>query len=408
MWQRARCAWSDSRSTPSRCVCNGKSEAEKKNKCVADHFVAHLLDWRLGIADPVRGNRPDVVVVALQESASDSELMNGPASAFAQALSRRGYVAPGNPEVAEALGYGLTTFTKRTMRGLRLGIFVREELAVRDGARLGDPWTHFCGSSLGLDNRPWMRDTLKSKGGLVRSLVLGDAGGTKLTFVDVHLPFTSSSFKGCAARAAALAYQSECFERLYADVLERENPDYVFVLGDLNYRLSPFEVEEEGECADEAPQRVPEETLRLLNAVIEGNQRWQALHRIDELQRHRAEHRLPMEGIGNRGPEFAPTCKMCKGRSAGCPVHGAPLCDRCGDAGTKDACQVCYAVRQGSEARYLGWCDRILYASRGNDVRCTDYDRYDHGNMVLSDHAGVVGVYELEGAQLMPRLIGKL
>jgi hypothetical protein len=77
------------------------------------------------------------------------------------------------------------------------------------------------------------------------------------------------------------------------------------------------------------------------------------------------------EGVHNMGPSFNPTCKLFQGR---------------------ESSNIYNTGKYGQ--RTPSWCDRILY-SKPSDliIMCTKYDRFEYGNMNLSDHAAVIGEY---------------
>jgi hypothetical protein len=95
------------------------------------------------------------------------------------------------------------------------------------------------------------------------------------------------------------------------------------------------------------------------------------------------------EGVNNAGPIFLPTAKMQRGRTS--PLY-----------------------RLGTNSfRTPSWVDRILYQDlkdfqrtldfdpfnrKDVGLQCIEYDRFDVGNMNLSDHAAVYGCFAFGSA----------
>ncbi|MBT5491307.1 hypothetical protein HOK00_03155, partial [bacterium] len=93
----------------------------------------------------------------------------------------------------------------------------------------------------------------------------------------------------------------------------------------------------------------------------------------------------------HNGINFMPTCKMVKMEKNA--IDG----DNNNDRGTNES-NYNTSVKKGK--RYIpSNCDRILYTKNSNDkpltINCTKYNRFDKGNIKVSDHTMVYGVFEL-------------
>jgi hypothetical protein len=156
---------------------------------------------------------------------------------------------------------------------------------------------------------------------------------------------------------------SAALEELWGE-LGTEAPLTSFIFGDLNYQVNwPDELgknalRQKGHDFNYNNARKYDELARQLEA---GGV-------LDEYQ----------EGVGGVGPSFPPDYPHVVNRSAECQRSGT-----------------CFDYRQGSPA----WTSRILYsrAPRGfSSPKCLKYDRIDFGNIRLTPHVGVYGIFELQ------------
>ena len=248
----------------------------------------------------------------------------------------------------QLLGWGVTTFKRLQQgeyvpRGLKLSLYKKRDSmleikSVRNSCIL-------C---------PSLRDWITwGKGAVIVTLVtnLGI-----VTFINMHLPFYSRF-----NRDEALSWQSYCFNYLYGAALEEVAPNYLFIMGDLNFRVS---LRNEPTAYEVAAKMFSSEGY-LREMYQEGDE----LKLILDYAKLRGE--IPVsEGVENRGPEFFPTCKLKHHRTG---KEGVEL----------------YKLGT-SYQRTPSWCDRILYKSN-RTIQCYKYDRFDYGLMNLSDHAAVMG-----------------
>lgn len=358
--------------------------------CVKADFVDTMLE---------KYNNPDIIAIGLQESATDSKLLikNG---IIESVFEDSGYKLI---SITEELGFGLTSATKGTKRGLRLGIFAHERIS--DHVELLDSDVKFCSSTKFQESIPvigsMIPNVIKGKGGQCTHIRIGEE---VITFINCHLPFSTESFESLSTRKEGMLFQAMCFSNIINELTRAHPGATCFVMGDLNFRISPFYSNGGALALPYQNPRIKEILERVISSSDSINpydefrdqDEWAIvkyyfgaknnnLKIFEELQ----------EGVDDLGPGFFPTCKMCKRRVVGCPHVGTNgVCDKCDD-GLK--CQKCFAFSQGGKRRYLGWCDRILYKNgKYTRVVCTKYDRYDYGNMTFSDHAAVYGNFEIK------------
>lgn len=316
-------------------------------------------DFVEALAKKILKEKYDLVVLGLQEdSIRDSPLLAGEQNHFSTALV--GYELL---EVVSLSGWGVTTYKalrddwEYRPRGLRLAVYKKEnaEINIIDVETRQMP-------CLGIKN--WLT---AGKGGVTVNLKtsVGD-----ISFLNVHLPFNSQSLNSPQERYTEMLWQARCLQHLYTDATETFNPDYLFLLGDLNFR-----VQFRGEStAKEITERLFSEEGYLESLVREADE----LQLLLDYSRNSEDLSLvpPLnEGLNNGGPLFLPTCKLQQGREN----------EKC----------VIEDYRAGNNNRRTpSWCDRILYTGR-RGVLCLVYNRWDYGEMNLSDHASVIGVYQI-------------
>jgi hypothetical protein len=338
--------------------------------CEAPRFVESM-------AARVAAEQPDLVVIGVQEDAKPGSYW---LSAALPPLLH-GYRLL---EKTRLIGLGLTTLTKATARGLRLAVFVREAYAHADAIRCTTQEL-LCGGLAA-----WTR----GKGGA--SIVLDIPRVGRLALVNCHLPFDSASLGSWRARADALQAQADHLEQLHAGLVlgtGQPLPDHVVLLGDLNFRIDAFQSDEPNAIG---PQGLVD---RILGELAERGCA-QVYAQRDELRQVLLNShwlRGYREGCADRGPDFAPTCKLRKSRPPQVPPAQLTL------DWLKQTLQV-----QASEGRRgprtPGWADRILFRSYAQGrhgllahdagaLRCLAYERWDLS--ALSDHAAVMALLEL-------------
>ena len=285
-----------------------------------------------------------------------------------------------------AIGAGLTTLTKQTLRGLRSAIFVKRHIYESLPITVTSSEFKTCGG--------YTKDIVRGKGGLEITLDINGFG--KYMFLNYHLPFSASRLNPSNLnKDNMLESQTQCFLGTYEKFVNVEQPDYVFVMGDLNYRI----------------QGMSEKQMFKENGNIRSEEYQVWYERYDELKRKLGNYKDKTidsewvlmqetssefsdsvslskntegfkEGVNNEGPRFAPTCKMLKGREPGCTTRQ------------------CYQVNhRDGNIRAPSWCDRILYYKRNSikpEIETYVYDRIDTGEaMACSDHTGVYGIFKI-------------
>ena len=304
------------------------------------------------LGDNIKRTNCDLAVIALQEDAiRDSELLIAN-DLISKELSNSYHKIA----FEELSGWGVTTY--KTMReewryaprGLRLAIYKRGDSDLEISHI--DTMRTVC---------PGIRDKITAgKGGIAINLStnLGE-----FTFLNIHLPFNSRSImRGDSIdRHSSVMWQANCFKQLYSSAIDKFNSDRVFVMGDFNFRV---QIRYE-ESAKEIAQRILVDLDYLQELIKQADE----LTLLTNYSREQ-ESVVPImkEGVCGNGPVFYPTCKLKQGRK-----------------------ETVYSLGKENQ-RTPSWCDRILY---DGDVTCNFYNRMDFGNMNLSDHAAVIGEFEI-------------
>lgn len=310
------------------------------------------------IFEIINENNPDVVVVGFQEDAS-------PFSSFHSTALINGMKKDGRYDLFhrdKMMGLGVSSVKKGTLRGLRTSYYIRKEIIGQFHLR---------------DQKTYSNTTFQSKGYVLTKIeTTVDQRRIVLTFINTHFPFDARSIKDerstkySQARKRELINANEFFINLHMATEQDFNEgDSVFIFGDLNYRISAKNEQEEYLPATEVSEMLEhggnyEDTIRYLRSQ-------------DELLQSMKERPMSFysEGPDNQGPHFPPTCKMAKRRNQ----------ENCLHARSKE----CWKTGKFNQ-RVPSWCDRIIY--RG-EAECQKYDSFDSGIMKYSDHSGVYGVY---------------
>lgn len=215
---------------------------------------------------------------------------------------------------------------------------------------------------------PGIRNWITSgKGGVAINLqtTIGD-----ITFLNMHLPFEKYSIlnKG-QYRKKEMLWQAECMSSLYEETIEYFKPDYIILMGDLNFRNELLDEPNASTVAKKIFDRPA-----FIIELIENHDELRKLINKSYLRKRYVP--ILKEGVQNSGPIFLPTCKM---------AHNREHIDK-----VKEKAYLLGFFDQ----RVPSWCDRILY--KGYDLECLEYNRLDIGNMNLSDHAAVMGVFSIK------------
>lgn len=305
-----------------------------------DFFTTEPADFLPSLLGKIQEEKPDLVAFGLQE---DPE----PGSHF------HSHLLPGE---MEKIGFSLVERTKLMgvgkitmksllscdikLRGIRLSVYIRRD------------WVD-CVSSFS----DYYVDSLsRSKGATVIYVTI--PGFDTVAFICCHLPFDASSLMETKRTNDQMVRQTSLQETniFFNNVVHRfvicQQIKHVFYFGDMNYRVSGIDAALVARTVLENPREIYQNHDELLQQM-----RKETIYSFNE-------------GIDNQGPSFFPTCKMVKKRT-----------------------RSFFPWKLGkNHQRAPSWCDRILY----REARCLFYSSFDQGEtMRLSDHAGVVGIFEL-------------
>lgn len=191
----------------------------------------------------------------------------------------------------------------------------------------------------------------------------------RLAFVAVNLSNvtdnTSENYQ--VRRTSTHASNLLCLVRIYDELVEKQQPDHVFLLGDFNYDII-------------IPGQSSEAMITSITSDITLN-KLRDLQRYDDLRN--AMKYYPLfgfkEGVSGEGPLFLPTWKLTRDRSSQCIPTGTRINSDC-------------------FSNSIGWHDRVLYletTTLPHSIHCLQYDRLDIKNMHASNHAGVLSFFEI-------------
>jgi hypothetical protein len=291
---------------------------------------------------------PDLIVIGLQEDSIQSKLI--------QDISIN---LKDNYDLIEEnamYGWGITTLKKLKnnyeycLRGLHIAVFMYKNTQLEIYSIKMDKIR-----CLGLQNYITL-----GKGAIVVNI---DTNIGKLSFVNIHLPFSSKSIYN-GFRYKDVIWQSKCLNDIYLQVVNKFGKN-MFLFGDFNFRIQLLE--------NQTAQEIAEKML-----MFNIDYYKELFEQADELKLLKYYYMDSwgslIEGINNEGPLFLPTCKLKHYREQEYNLDIFKL-------GSKNQ-------------RIPSWCDRILFS---NNIECLYYNRWDYKDMNKSDHASVVGFYTLAG-----------
>lgn len=299
----------------------------------------------------------DVIVIGLQEDAiNQSQLLNIITNKFINfKLIKEEYLS----------GWGITTFKdfkdnfNYTPRGLKIGIFKKKKIKLDIHNIYTDKLT--CPSIY-----DWL---IKGKGAIAINIET-DKG--LISFINMHLPFSSKTLVNLKLRYKSMIWQVRCLNYFYEQITQKYKPNWIFLFGDLNFRIQI---------------RNEKGANEIINTILNTpNSIYEFIAEADELQLifnysniFKYKNLIPYfyEGTHNIGPLFLPTSKLKKGRKGKTTLSH-------------------YKLGKNNQ-RVPSWCDRILYKNLNNSsfISCLRYERWDYGNIKMSDHASVIGQYLL-------------
>src|SRR5665648_41607 len=267
-------------------------------RVVEEHRTESMTTWRYSgvladfwpdLSEKIQEERPSIFVVSFQEGIRPGGYFHS--HLLPEEMPRLGYRLFDRTTL---MGVGQTTVTGLKnadpfVRGLRLSVYVRNDV----DAKMRFPSATFTPSYF------------RNKGGVAVYLTLPNS--FTLAIINTHFPFDSESLtatvqkEDLVIRQDAVLQQDRFYNQLYrALVMETPaSPQYVLMMGDFNYRNYPM------------ASWSAAETGKL---VLEGRGA-----DFDELRQEFTKRNVYSfeEGIDDRGPSFAPTCKMVKNRVPG-------------------------------------------------------------------------------------------
>ena len=288
----------------------------------------------------------DVIVIGLQESSiknpktfmrSDQLLQ-----IFAQDIQDDYYLLFKNKQ---------TGIGEKGIRGLRLGVYVKNTIP-----QSNTYCEYISYSPLNASELTSTEGQHYGKGSIGIKLTINNSS---YTVINSHFPFHGDlPDQGKSIRNIVFRETMDFFSlNKFLD-----NP-YIFA-GDLNYRIEiPLLVSDDDTITKKefdicfSPERIKAtycdcDTLKLL------------LNNNDFLPTNLK------EGANNNGISFMPTSKLFKYPGRGQSFEN-------------------YKIMKSGQKRIPSWTDRILY----NCLDCIEYDKIDFGNISMSDHAGVIGIF---------------
>lgn len=316
-----------------------------------------ISDFWIPLKEKIEKERPFAVVIGFQEDVRPGSYFHS--HLLPEEMDKIGYEFY---DRSTLMGVGQTTAEGLAnadvfVRGIRLSVYLKK------GSRIKPRY----------QSESYHSSLFRNKGGIAVYLSLPN--DEVVAIINTHFPFDASSLietvqkKNFMIRQTALFNQNNFYNEMYQKlVIEAPaRPQYLILLGDLNYRILPFQnysAKQTGEILLKTLSENPEEYSQLID-------------KYDELRQQIRKGNVYQvrEGIKDVGPCFAPTCKMNRERDPG-------------ESGLENYSLGKYDQRVPSHA------DRILYQSLETATRtleCLEYDRFDYGVMAKSDHAGVLG-----------------
>nr|QBK85733.1 MAG: uncharacterized protein LCMAC101_03280 [Marseillevirus LCMAC101] len=173
-------------------------------------------------------------------------------------------------------------------------------------------------------------------------------------------------------RQDALNYANICYNGIIRHLVLnlKVKPDYVILMGDLNYR---------NDLMDFVAETAAAMFYKLTADTLPGFAK-DYYEKFDELHQQMKKGNIYQydEGKDNSGPSFAPVCVMKKGRE----------------------CETDYRDCWDTKVEYIlpSWCNRILYKNYDNSDKmcCTKYDRFESGKtMRKSKNTAVYALFQI-------------
>jgi len=172
-------------------------------------------------------------------------------------------------------------------------------------------------------------------------------------------------------RQDALNYANICYNGIIRTLVLnlKVKPDYVILMGDLNYRTNQM---------DSFAETIASLFAKQSETALPGFAK-NYYEKFDELHQQMVKGNIYQydEGRDNKGPDFAPVCIMKKGRD--CKTNPN------------------YCWDDKVEYIFPSWCNRILYKNyTSNNMCCLKYNSFDEGEtMKKSKNAAVYALFQL-------------
>lgn len=290
---------------------------------------------------------------------------------------------------SELLGYGVTTLTTGRSRGLRMSVFMKEKYIPSDKST----HKHVCGGTL-------QTYITQNKGGIGVLVTIKD---NTFLFCNLHLPFKSKTLKELTMKEGSkdkymerlrdIETQTKCLNDVMKDFISGRQIDSVIIMGDLNYRLSPYSY-------DKYDRPINNKDI-ILN-MLRGNEYNKVYRQYDELRKEMKDGNIDIdfsEGVNNVGITFPPTCKMYNNKPGS--IHRVFPIQYYISEGEDNRCYTyfddsCY--KMGYETyRLPSFCDRILYTNlnKENDIECLEYKSLTSKMINTVDHNLIYGTYKV-------------
>ena len=312
-------------------------------------YQCEIPDFWIQLSEKIKERDPTIVIIGFQEDIKPGGYFHS--HLLPEEMPKLGYKLF---ERTKLMGIGKTSFeglmqADPYFRGLRLSVYLKNASFDQFGKQFV-PATY-------------TNSVFQNKGAVAIYLTLPD--GTILAIINTHFPFDADSLKISMQkrdpyiRQDAVMNQNIFFNELYRKLFKESiaQPKHLLLFGDFNYRIAPF--------VDWSARETGKYLLEHLSEIGQ----------YDELRYQMAKSNIYtlLEGVDGKGPLFAPTCKMKKGRKGEVSIDSYSL---------------------GSDyQRVPSHCDRILYSSE--KMVCKEYDRFDKGIMNMSDHAGVIALFKI-------------
>lgn len=360
--------------------------------------------------DKIYQLQPTIIIISFQEDAFPGSYVHS--HVLPREMNLIGYSLI---KRAKMQGIGATSKKTYKARGLRTSLYVKSEIA-RDiityeknhiyyNSEIYRGYADEC--ILKLDSEKWYdsqryeqeeytNSIFRNKGAIAIYLSLPLIG--HFVFINCHLPFFSHRLfhnivSNDREHQKHLLKQNLMYNNIYKKfVLKRDDignpaqfninrpiPEYIFLMGDLNYRIR---------CQISNDISSPIDFIDRMN--IDINFLYEMYTLYDEYKNQRDKKLIyhMNEGINNSGPLFRPTAKMSKPRNSNDYYDNGIMRNYGG-----------YRIGKYAQ-RYPSWCDRILHMILKKNckynINCIEYDiLYKSGIMDSSDHNAIYGFYNI-------------